>query len=768
MITLEGEVLRTTYESEASGFRVVRLAVAGRQDPVTLVGVFPRAYSGAQVRATGTWEKDATHGEQLRVSGVTILEPKTALGLEKYLGSGVVPGIGPSYAKRIVEVFGQDTLRVLDEAPERLHEIAGLGKKRISAVVSAWRENRALHDVMVFLQSNGVSPGLAVRIVKRYGPRAAQVVSDEPYRLALDVAGIGFRTADRIAESVGVARDSPLRHQAALLQVLREETDHGHTFTHETSLFVSTRALLEDDVDDTSLARGLSALVHGRHAVVDAPPPVTADGAHDADADAVAHASYAAFVSDDGHDEPRHVYTTDVLEAEASLARRLVSLVKSPPARAMIVTAEGRAEAERGAGVVLSDEQRAALDAATASPVLVITGGPGVGKTTLLRAILAMFRKAKLMVRLCAPTGRAAKRMSESSGGEAVTIHRLLEVDPKSLTFKRNEDNPLEGDAFVVDETSMVDVRLADSLLRAIPDGKRLVLVGDVDQLPSVGPGNVLFDVIGSEVVPVVRLTRIFRQGEASRIVVAAHSINRGETPESGERGEETDFFVVRSKDSQTTAKLVEELVVHRIPRKFGFDPIRDVQVLTPMNKGPLGTIALNDSLQSLLNPGEGGLKRRTRTFRVGDKVMQVRNNYDTQVYNGDVGLVTQRLAEDSGLVVSYGERDVTYEQSALDDLVLAYACTIHKSQGSEYPAVVIPLSSSHFVMLAKNLVYTAVTRGRKLVVLVCEPRALSLALSPDRWRETRRTGLSWRLVRESTTSRGDAAGDPNGSWSSS
>ena len=727
MITLEGEVLRTSYESEASGFRVVRIGVAGRDEPVTLVGVFPRVYSGATVRASGTWEKDSTHGEQLRVTGVSVIEPKTAAGLEKYLGSGVVPGIGPSFAKRIVEVFGQDTLRVLDETPERLFEVPGLGKKRIEAVVAAWRENRALHDVMVFLQSNGVSPGLAARIVKRYGSRSAQIVADEPYRLALEVTGIGFRTADRIAESVGVARDSPLRHQAGLLQVLREETERGHTFTHEEALLTATRELLQDDVPDADLARAVGALVLGKHAYVDAPP-----------------ASRSA----------RHVYVADVLEAEARLARRFVSLVTSLPLRTLRLDEEELAEVARAAQVTLSDEQLMALRAVMDAPVLVVTGGPGVGKTTLLRAILALFRKGRLMVRLAAPTGRAAKRMSESTGAEALTIHRLLEVDPKSHTFKRNEEAPLEGDAFVVDETSMVDVRLADSLLRAIPDGKRLVLVGDVDQLPSVGPGNVLFDLIASGTVPVVRLTRIFRQGDTSRIVLAAHSINRGELPESAERGDESDFWVVHSKDTASTARIVAKLVTERIPQKFGLHPVRDVQVLTPMNKGPLGAVALNQTLQELLNPGLGGIQRRTRTFRVGDKVMQVKNNYDTQVYNGDVGIVSALTEGDAGLIVAYGDRTVTYEPSNLDDLVLAYACTIHKSQGSEYPAVVIPLSSSHFVMLAKNLVYTAVTRGRQLVVLVCEPRALSLALSPERWREDRRTGLAWRLVHEGARDR--------------
>ncbi len=731
LTTLEGQVVRVTFESETTGFRVLRVAVAGRPEPLTVVGVFPRVYSGADVRATGTIERDPTHGEQLRAQGLTVLEPKTLDGLERYLGSGVVPGIGPSYAKRIVEAFGTATLRVLDERPEQLLGVAGLGKRRVEAIAHAWRENRALHDVMVFLQAHGASPALAARIVRRYGARAAQIVADEPYRLALEVAGIGFRTADRIAESVGVARSAPLRHQAGLVQVLRDETDRGHALTPSAALFDAARDLLGrdplDGTEDAALERALHALVLSGHVVVD-------------------RASDAA---PELPDAGREVYLTEVFEAETRLARRLVALARSRPARPLELTAEQVVRVERSCGVPLSEEQRAALAAAVRAPVLVITGGPGVGKTTLLRAILAVFREARFSVRLAAPTGRAAKRMSESSGGEATTLHRLLEVDPKNGAFKRDERAPLDGDAFVIDETSMVDVRLGDALLRAIPEGKRLVFVGDVDQLPSVGPGAVLYDVIASGVLPVVRLTQIFRQSATSKIILAAHAINHGELPQSAQKGEDADFFVVPSRDAATTASLVHELVVTRIPRKFGLDPTRDVQVLTPMNRGPLGALALNKMLQAALNPGVGGLERRGRTFRAGDKVMQVRNDYDKQVYNGDMGIVDRLLPEDAGLVVTYLEREVVYEAGAVDDLNLAYACTIHKSQGSEYPAVVVPLSSSHFVMLAKNLVYTAVTRGRKLVVLVCEPRALSLALSPERWREERRTGLARRLRAE-------------------
>ncbi len=726
--TLEGQVLRVTFESETTGFRVVRVAVAERPEPVTVVGVFPRVYSGADVRVTGSFERDPTHGEQLRADGLTVLEPKTLDGLERYLGSGIVQGIGPSYAKRIVEAFGTSTLRVLDESPERLHEVSGLGKRRVEAIAHAWRDNRALHDVMVFLQTHGATPALAARIVRRYGPRAAQIVADEPYRLALEVAGIGFLTADRIAASVGVARDAPLRHQAGLVHTLRQETDRGHTFTVSDALFEAAREHLGrralDGTDDDALERALHALVVAGYVVVDR-----------------------------GENDSKNVYLIDLFEAEARLARRFVALARSAPARPLVLTDEAVARVEKSAGVPLSEEQREALAAAARSPVLVVTGGPGVGKTTLLRAILAVYREARLTVRLAAPTGRAAKRMAESSGGEATTLHRLLEVDPKTGQFKRDERAPLEGDAFVVDETSMVDVRLADALLRAVPDGRRLVLLGDVDQLPSVGPGAVLYDVIASGVVPVVRLTQIFRQSATSKIVLAAHAINQGEAPESAKRGEESDFFVIASRDAKTTLELVRELVLRRIPAKFGLDPTRDVQVLTPMNRGPLGALALNQVLQAALNPppaaGSAGLERRGRTFRAGDKVMQLRNDYDKAVFNGDMGVVDRLLPEGAGLVVTYPDREVEYELSHLDDLTLAYACTIHKSQGSEYPAVVVPLSSSHFVMLAKNLVYTAVTRGRRLVVLVAEPRALGLALSPERWREERRAGLGRRLVQE-------------------
>lgn len=711
---IEGEVERVTFENPDTSFRVVKIAVAGRSERLSVVGAFPPVVVGARVRVRGKIETDKRHGEQLRAEAVTELAPSTLVGIERYLGSGMIRGVGEKYAQRIVARFGLDTLRVLDEEPERLREVEGLGAKRIASIGRAWAEQRAIRDVMVFLQAKGASPALATRIFRKYGAQSIAIVSRQPYRLALEVWGVGFKTADRIAAELGVARDSPERMEAGLLQAVHDVTESGHTYASEDELASRAAQLLEIEDAREPLRRAVGALAVSGYVAVE-----EVQGA-------------------------RILFASEMHAAETRLARRLVEIARATP-RPVGGAAQAIAAFEARAGVTLAPEQRAAVEEAARAQVMVITGGPGVGKTTIVRAVLAMLDGAGVSVRLAAPTGRAAKRMSESSGREATTLHRLLEFDPKHAVFKRDRDHPIEAGAVVVDEASMVDVALADALFQAIAPGTRVVLVGDVDQLPSVGPGAVLRDLIDSRTVACVRLTTIFRQAAKSLIVTNAHRINDGEEPIAPPPGSDADFFVVDRRDPEHAKATILELVTKRIPHRFGLDPVRDVQVLTPMHRGPAGSLALNDALQTALNPSGHTMTRGSRSFRVGDKVMQLRNDYDRNVFNGDVGVVTRIEGEEEELVVGFDQREVAYEASDLDELTLAYACSVHKSQGSEYPAVVVPLLTTHFVMLSRNLLYTAVTRGKRLVVLVCDPRALRLALSADR-RGERRTRLAARL----------------------
>jgi exodeoxyribonuclease V alpha subunit len=718
---VEGIVERITFESAETSFRVLKLAVPGRAERLAVIGTFPPAALGARVRVRGRIEVNRKHGEQLRAESLVELAPDTLAGLEKYLASGLIKGVGPKLAQRIVATFGLDSLRVLDEEAHRLSEVEGLGGKRRTALERAWREQRTLRDLMVFLQARGASPALAMRIVRRYGANAMAVVSRTPYRLALDVHGVGFKTADRIAAAIGVAQDSPERMQAGVLQVLHDVTEAGHVWTYEPEVVQRATQMLGLDADDADV-----------HARIE---------------QAVRSLVMAGRAFGEEIDGERAVYADEMHSAEVRLAARLREIAGAPARRldgvdAAVAAFESRARVE------LAPEQRGAVEAAALRQVLVVTGGPGVGKTTIVRAILAVLARSRVAVRLAAPTGRAAKRMSDATGAEATTLHRLLEFEPKSATFKRDRARPIEAGAVVVDEASMLDLPMADALTQAIAPGTRLILVGDVDQLPSVGPGAVLRDIIASEKLPCIVLRQIFRQAARSLIVTNAHRINDGQpprTPAPGTDSRDADFFIVERRDPEHARDTLIELVTTRIPQRFGLDPARDIQVLTPMNRGPAGAIALNEALQAALNPRGDTLVRGSRSFRVGDKVMQLRNDYDRNVFNGDVGFVTSIDPEETTLVVRFDEKDVTFDGSDLDDLVLAYACTVHKSQGSEYPAVVLPLLTTHFVMLSKNLLYTAVTRGKRLVVLVCDPRALEIALS-ERRREQRRTRLASRL----------------------
>ena len=708
MTNISGEVERVTFENDETGFRVLKVNVTGR-GVLPVVGVFQAVGAGTRVSVTGEYVQDKKHGEQFRATALVPLLPDTLVGLERYLGSGLIPGVGPGFAKKIVSTFGLNTLKVLDDQPDLLRTVKGLGPARAEQIHLRWVQQRSISDVMMLLQAHGASPALAVRIFKQYGDRAASVVQSSPYRLAMEVRGIGFKTADMLARSLGISGDHPDRARAGVLHQLGQLADSGHVCVPRDELLESTMAMLE--VDAGHVAAAVDALWGQERVVV-------VEG---------------------------QVYLTKLHTAELEIRDSLFRLMTSPGKKLEAGSAIARFESS--AGLVLAAEQRVAVEMAAEHKVLVLTGGPGVGKTTIVRAMLEVFLSAKLTVRMGAPTGRAAKRMAEATGTEASTLHRMLEYDPRARLFQRNEDKVLDAEVIIVDEASMLDVELAASLLRAIGSESRLILVGDVDQLPSVGPGAVLRDVISSGQVPTAKLERVFRQDAESGIIGNAYKILHGEIPEGAVDQPGADFFVIERTDPEAAASVIRELVCERIPKRFGFAARDDIQVLTPMHRGAAGTIALNEMLQQALNPRGIEIKRRGQVYRRGDKVMQTRNDYERDVFNGDVGVVHGVDSEQSQLSVRFGSRLVHYADSELDALNLAYATSIHKSQGSEYSAVVIPMLTSHFVMLSRNLLYTAVTRAKKLCVLVADPKALGIALGEVR-REQRQTRLAELLRR--------------------
>jgi exodeoxyribonuclease V alpha subunit len=700
--SLEGVLERITFASEENGFSVVQLVVPGKRDLVTAVGAMLGAQPGESLRLTGWWVTDKKYGEQFKVESFLTVKPATLVGIEKYLGSGLVKGVGKVMASRLVAHFGLATLDVIDATPARLLEVEGIGRVRSQRITRAWAEQREIRQVMVFLQSHGVSTTYAVRIYKHYRHQAIAVVKQNPYRLALDIFGIGFKTADAIAAKLGISPTSPQRAEAGVLHVLGEASSEGHVWLPREALVKQAVEVLA--IEANIIDQALVALREARHVVLE-------DGAAG---------------------QPGRVYSSALHAAETGLASALSALARGKVKSLNLDVAAALRWFEGMQKLTLAPEQQQAIRAAVSSKVLVITGGPGTGKTTLVNGIIQILEKKGLRIVLAAPTGRAARRMSETTGREAKTVHRLLEFSPKTNAFERNREAPLEADLIIIDEASMLDVVLAYDILKAIPPSAQLVLVGDVDQLPSVGPGRVLADLIDSAAVPVVRLQHIFRQAQDSLIITNAHRVNRGElpiSPKPSNQAPKPDFYFLERAEPEEVLSTLKELVSARIPRAWGFHRVDQVQVLTPMHRGTLGAGNLNLELQTLLNPHGKALTRGSRTFREGDKVMQIRNNYDLDVFNGDIGRVLSVDPVEQQLVARFEEREVTYDTSELDELVLAYACSIHKSQGSEYPCVVMPLHTQHYVMLQRNLLYTGLTRGRRLVVIIGSRKALAMAV---------------------------------------
>ena len=677
---------RITYQNEQNGYSVIKCKAKGYSDLVTVVGAMPEVHVGAVLSLTGEWKMDAKYGRQFSITTFEETLPATVYGIEKYLGSGLVKGIGPKFAGRIVKEFGAETLNVIEDSPDDLIRVPGIGRVRVERIKKSWIEQKEIKNIMLFLQSHNVSTTHATKIWKTYGNESIKVVQENPYRLADDIWGIGFKMADTIAEKMGFDKEKFARLRSGLLYTLNKLSEEGHCYgTREQLLKTGTELL---DVDESLLSMTLDEMIRTEDVKVE---------------------------------DETAIYLPPFYYSEIGTARRLREIYVAP--RTISVELEGL-EQRISTGLSYDPVQLEAIKTAAQSKILVLTGGPGTGKTTTTLGIIKAFQTAGASILLAAPTGRAAKRLSEATGLEAKTIHRLLEVKPPE-GYQRNEENRLEGDVLIVDECSMIDIMLMYALLRAMPDTMTLILVGDVDQLPSVGAGNVLRDVIESGVFPVVRLTKIFRQAASSRIITNAHRINRGLMPDIS-NGKNTDFFFIEIEEPELAAQEIVTLVKDRLPRAY---KTRDIQVLTPMQRGVVGAANLNQVLQQAVNPDSHGIRRGGVEYRLHDKVMQIRNNYDKEVFNGDIGTVISVNLEDRELVIRFDDREIAYDATELDEVVLAYATTIHKSQGSEYPIVVMPVLMTHFVMLQRNLVYTRVTRAKKILVIVGTKKALAMAV---------------------------------------
>lgn len=689
MLKLRCVVERITYQNPENGYSVMKVKVKGYNDLVTLVGNLLEVPAGSVLLCEGDWKVDKRYGNQFVAESWEEVMPATIYGIEKYLGSGLVKGIGPKFAQLIVSRFGLETIDVIETDIERLYEVPGIGKKRVEKIAESWEKQKDIKNVMLFLQGYGVSTAYAAKIYRQYGKESIDTVKSNPYKLADDIWGIGFKTADGIATKMGYEKNDIRRCKSGITYTLSRLSEEGHVYAEEEQLLKAAIELLE--ADEEPIRKAMAEMLQSEDLI------------KDGDA----------------------LYMPPFYYAEVGTANRLQGLLHSTEGNLFQKTLDIDA-ISKASGIEYDEVQVEAIREAVASKVMVLTGGPGTGKTTTTQGIIAALKSMGLSILLAAPTGRAAKRMSETTGMEAKTIHRLLEYNPKD-GYKRNDENPLEGDALIVDECSMIDIILMNNLMKALPTDMRLVLVGDIDQLPSVGAGNVLRDIIDSEKIPVIRLTRIFRQAQSSRIIMSAHAINKGQFPDTS-NGKQTDFFFMQVEDPEQVAETIVKLVKERLPKAYN-RPTSDIQVLTPMQRGVVGAANLNTALQAVLNTSQLALTRSGYSFRQGDRVMQLRNNYDKDVFNGDLGYVEKVNLEDCTLQVNFDNKLVEYEVSELDELTLAYATTIHKSQGSEYPIVIMPVLMTHYVMLQRNLIYTGITRAKKICVLVGTKKALSFAI---------------------------------------
>jgi exodeoxyribonuclease V alpha subunit len=709
-IELQGQLERITYHNEENHYTIAKLKVKGQRDLVTIVGCLVSMTPGEVLRLKGDWDSHPKYGEQFKVVSYETVTPATVKGIERYLGSGLIKGIGPVMAKRLVNKFGLETLEIIEKSVGRLKEVEGIGEKRIDMISAAWAEQKEVRDVMLFLQGHEVSSTYAAKIYRQYGKESIRVVKENPFRLADDIFGIGFLTADKIAGNLGIPKDSEMRAEAGILYVLRKLADEGHVYYPYADLIEESRKIL--DIDASIITSALGRVASEKRVVV----------------------------------EDEAVYLSEFYVAEVGVAVAL---------KAVLAGAKGLIRFDRDAAIqgvqeelkiTLAEKQIQAVRESLDKKVMVITGGPGTGKTTIINAIIRIYRQAGQRVLLAAPTGRAAKRMSEATGCEAKTIHRLLEFSPKENGFKKNEQDRLDADLIIIDEASMVDTILMHHLSRAVRSETTLILVGDIDQLPSVGAGNVLKDIIDSGRIHTVRLNEIFRQAKESMIIINAHRINSGEFPYiDADKDKLQDFYFVELEEPEKVLEMIAHMCRNRIPERFGFHPLDDIQVLTPMHRGIVGASSLNAALQRELNASPEGLQRGGRIFKTGDKVMQIRNNYDKDVYNGDIGRIVSIDREAQEVTVSFDAKPVVYDFTDLDELVLAYAVSVHKSQGSEYPVVVMPLLTQHYLLLQRNLLYTAITRGKRLVVIIGTKKALGIAIRNNN-QQLRYTRLKERL----------------------